>query len=133
MSYEATGKIHYIGDIKEFNDGAFKKRELVILIQSGQFENILVLEAIQDKCNILDNFKLGDEVQVSFFISGNKNPYKKTLDGPPRWFNCLRLNYITEYTQDGNYENPVTGKAANISAPVIAIPKNIETEEDIPF
>ena len=52
-----SGIIKLINETKEYGANGFKKRELVITTQEQYPQNILV-EFIQDRCEILDSFNV---------------------------------------------------------------------------
>ena len=66
------GKIIVINEIEVISE-KFKKRSFVL--EHGDnpqyLENVL-FELHQDRCSILDNFKVGDMVDVSFNLKGRK-------------------------------------------------------------
>jgi hypothetical protein len=69
--YEANGKIKLINDTQNFPSG-FSKREFVVTTGDGKYPQDLKFEMVKDKCAILDNYKEGSEVKVSFDIRGNE-------------------------------------------------------------
>ncbi|MFM2198064.1 MAG: hypothetical protein RLZZ505_1496 [Verrucomicrobiota bacterium] len=69
--YEATGKIKLISDTQNFPSG-FSKREFVVTTGDGKYPQDLKFEMVKDKCAILDNYKEGSDVKVSFDIRGNE-------------------------------------------------------------
>jgi len=75
MSYEIQGKIIIIEDTVQVSD-KFKKRQFVIEKEENGGGNVWVdtikFQAVQDKCNLLDPLSIGDTVDISFNIKGNK-------------------------------------------------------------
>jgi len=69
--YEASVKIKLISDTQNFPSG-FSKREFVVTTGDGKYPQDLKFEVVKDKCEILDNYKEGQEVQVNFDIRGNE-------------------------------------------------------------
>lgn len=69
--YEASGKIKLISDTQNFPSG-FSKREFVVTTGDGKYPQDLKFEMVKDKCAILDNYKAGSDVKVSFDIRGNE-------------------------------------------------------------
>ena len=67
---ETTGKIKTIGNTQTLRSG-FKKRELVI-ITDEQYPQTLMIEFVQDKTDLLNNLKIGQEVTVSIDIRGRE-------------------------------------------------------------
>jgi single-strand DNA-binding protein len=69
--YEASGKIKLISDTQTFPSG-FSKREFVVTTGDGKYPQDLKFEMVKDKCSILDTYKEGSDVKVSFDIRGNE-------------------------------------------------------------
>ena len=70
MSYETTGEIKLINDIQTFSSG-FEKREFVITTDE-KYPQDIKLELIKDDVVKTDQFKVGDNVKVSWNLRGNE-------------------------------------------------------------
>lgn len=70
MSYEATGKLVKIFDI-ESKTATFQAREFVIEIP-GNYPQLIKFQLTQDRCSVVDPYKVGDEVKVSFDLRGRE-------------------------------------------------------------
>lgn len=75
-----------IDETKTFGSSGFRKRELVITTEE-QYPQHLLIEFVQDKTNLLDNFKEGQAVKVSINLRGREwtNP-----QGETRYFNSIQ-------------------------------------------
>ena len=75
MNFELTGTLIEKYDTQEVTS-TFKKREFVLEHKeeaSGrEFINFIKFQAIQDRCQLLDNFNLNDSIKVSFSLKGRK-------------------------------------------------------------
>jgi hypothetical protein len=71
MAYELTGKIKLLQDLQTFDSG-FKKREMVVTVEDGKYEQDINLEFLGDKVALLDDVQAGQEVTVSFDIRGRE-------------------------------------------------------------
>jgi len=71
MGYSETGTIKVIRETQAFASG-FTKREFVITTE-GDYPQPLKMEVVKDKCSLLDKFKVGQRVTVSFNVRGNHN------------------------------------------------------------
>ncbi|WP_083698196.1 DUF3127 domain-containing protein [Shewanella sp. UCD-KL21] len=73
-TFEMTGIIHSKGDTTTFGNNGFTKREFVLKAtgpdENSSYPNYVALELIKDKCALLDQYNIGDELEVSFNISG---------------------------------------------------------------
>jgi hypothetical protein len=73
-SFEVQGIIHSIGETQAFGQNGFTKREFVIKL-SGEGENpaypsYVALELLKDKCALMDQYQLGQEIIAHFNLSG---------------------------------------------------------------
>ena len=77
---EVTGKIKKIEETKTFGTSGFRKREMV-LTTSDQYPQMLKLEFVQDKCDLLDAFKVDDDVKISINLTGKEwiNPQGESV------------------------------------------------------
>ena len=85
MSLETTGVIHELYDEKQITE-SFKKREFVLKIEDGKYEQFVLFQMTQDRVDILDKYKKGDSVTVSFNLSGK--PYTNK-EGETKYFSNL--------------------------------------------
>ena len=84
--YTLKGELKVINDTEQISD-SFKKREFVVIDASGQYAQTILFQSVQDRCEILDNFKLGDMVEVSFNLRGRE--WTNPKDNSVRFFNSL--------------------------------------------
>jgi len=112
MSLEVTGKLLVKYDTQQVSD-KFKKREFVLElaeeINGNIYTNYAKMQLVQAKCDIIDRFKEGETVRVSFNIKGNK------------WERDGKVNYITNLDawRVESASAPATGGSGNQqSAPV---------------
>ncbi|HLP29242.1 MAG: DUF3127 domain-containing protein [Ignavibacteria bacterium] len=68
-SFEAVGTMHVVMDTQQVKD-TFKKREFVIEMQDGNYPQHIKFQVTQDRCALLDNFKVGQQVKVLFNLRG---------------------------------------------------------------
>ena len=82
-----SGKITVIFDTAQIND-SFKKREFVVeYSDNSQFTELIKFELFQDKCDLITDFKVGDEVNVEFNLKGRKWTDPKGVD---KYFTTLQ-------------------------------------------
>ena len=83
---ELEGKAKVIGETKTFGEKGFRKRELVITTDE-QYPQDILIEFVQDKCDLLNNYKLGDGVKVGINVRGREwtNP-----QGEVKYFNSIQ-------------------------------------------
>jgi hypothetical protein len=137
MSFEITGKLVAINDTQHVSD-RFKKREFVLElaeeINGNVYTNYAKMQLVQNKCEIIDNFKIGDSVKVNFNIKGNK------------WERDGNVNYITNLDawRIENAQQQAGAPAATAGSPAYNNPGNNtnsnvnynpspESVDDLPF
>ena len=98
---EVTGKIKIINETKTFGASGFRKREFAVTTNE-QYPQDLGLEMVQDKCDLLDKYKVGDDVKVSINLRGREwiNP-----QGEAVYFNSIqgwRIEKVEAESLDAN-------------------------------
>jgi len=83
---ELTGKIKLIENTQTFGEKGFRKREMV-LTTSEEYPQMILIEFVQDKVDVLDNYKIDDVVTISINIRGREwvNP-----EGTCKYFNSIQ-------------------------------------------
>jgi len=86
MSFEITGRVVDVMPVNQVSD-KFKKREFVIEKKdtggSAVFIDYIKFQLVQDKCDLINESFLNEEVKISFNLRGN------------RWERDGRVNYFT--------------------------------------
>jgi len=82
---EVKGKIKLIGITQTFGEKGFKKRELVI-VTDEQYPQPILIEFVQNKCELLDKFSEGQNVTVGINLRGRE---WVSPDGDIKYFNSL--------------------------------------------
>jgi len=103
-SLEVKGKLIVKFNAQQVTE-RFKKREFVLEIASGNYSEQVKFQLAQDKCDLLDKFKEGEEINVFFNLKGK--PYTK--DGVTSYFNNLdawRIETAKEGKASGSEEVP---------------------------
>ena len=126
MSYELVGKLIEKFDVVQVSD-KFKKREFVVekeeMVGTSTFTDQIKFQLTQDRCGIVDEYNVGNEVKVSFNIRGRK------------WEKDGRVNYFTNL-EAWRIESAVAENATPMNeAPPITMddsPADSE-EDDLPF
>ena len=83
---EVSGKIKVVGATATFGAKEFKKRDLVVTTDE-QYPQDILIEFVQDKCDILNKYKVGQEVTVGINLRGREwiNP-----EGVAKYFNSVQ-------------------------------------------
>lgn len=107
MANTITGYIHYIGPTEAipYRDKVFYKRELVLdashydRFSGAKFENYPKMELTNNNCSVIDQFKVGDLVTVSFALAGRK----VEKDGQISYYtniNAYKVEYFARQAQN---------------------------------
>ena len=83
---EVIGKIKLIGETQTFGSNGFRKRELVVTTDE-QYPQMIMIEFVQDKSDLLNNYAVGQDVKVSINLRGREwiNP-----QGEAKYFNSIQ-------------------------------------------
>ena len=83
---EIIGKVKSIGETQTFGASGFRKRELVVTTDE-QYPQMIMIEFVQDKCDILNSYAVGQDVKVSINLRGREwiNP-----EGVAKYFNSVQ-------------------------------------------
>ncbi len=122
---EVTGKVRVINPEQQVS-AAFKKRELVVTTEE-QYPQHILIEFTQDKCDLLNNYSIGESVKVSINLRGREwvNP-----QGETRFFNSIQGWRIEKLAAEAPAAAP-----AMPAAPAFAPATNLNEDEadDLPF
>lgn len=78
------GVVHLIEETKTYGAKGFRKRLLVLQQDKGSFTNYVPLDFTRDDCDLLDSLQIGDEIEVTFRLSGRK--WQKDSTSEVRYF-----------------------------------------------
>ena len=113
---EVIGKVKLIGDVQTFGANGFQKRELVVTTDD-QYPQMIMIEFTQDKCDLLNNYSVGQDVKVAVNLRGREwiNP-----QGEAKYFNSIqgwRIENLSQAAGAGSNLPPVDQfqPAANVS------------------
>lgn len=83
---EVIGKIKWIDEIKTYGNNGFRKREVVVTTEE-QYPQHILIEFIQDKCDFLNAFQVGQSVKIGINLRGREwvNP-----QGETKYFNSVQ-------------------------------------------
>ncbi len=124
---EVQGKLIEKYETSKIND-SFRKREFVVeYVENPQYPELLKFDLIQDKCELLEEFNLGDSLKVEFNLKGRKwtDP-----SGNDKYFNTLQAWRLSAVNATGSNSGP----AFTDSGPATdAIGESFSEDDDLPF
>ncbi len=115
------GIVHLIEDTKTYGQSGFRKRLVVLEQDNGRFTNYIPIDFIQDSCDTVDEMSVGDDVEVSYRLSGRK--WQKDENSDVKFFLNAEASKFN-----------VVGKSSNETRP---LPDDSEApfegDDEVPF
>lgn len=98
---EVQGTIKLIDETKTYGNNGFRKRE-VVLTTDEQYPQHLLIEFVQEKTDLLNNFQAGQQVRISINLRGREwvNP-----QGETKYFNSIqgwRIEVLQASQEEGD-------------------------------
>lgn len=115
---EIKGKVHEVSPPQQVTESLTKRELILEYIENPQYPEYLKFEAIQDRCSLLDNVKVGDDVEVFFNLKGR--PWTDKM-GKKSYFNSLQLWRVNALA---------AGSTPEYKAPMNVTPSD---DDDLPF
>ncbi|MEP5255786.1 MULTISPECIES: DUF3127 domain-containing protein [Winogradskyella] len=83
---EVQGRIKMVGETQSFGSNGFRKREIVVTTEE-QYPQHIMVEFVQDKTDLLNSYKVGQQVKISINLRGREwvNP-----QGETKYFNSIQ-------------------------------------------
>jgi hypothetical protein len=126
MAFEITGKIIEVLPVNQVSD-KFRKREFVIEKKdtggSAVFIDYIKFQLVQDKCDLINESYVNEEVRIWFNLKGNK----WERDGKINYFTNLDAWKIEKVTESGR------NQSAQQQNPLEDAPPEIDELSDLPF
>ena len=128
---EIKGTIKKIAETVQISD-RFRKREFVVEYASNpDYPQALQFEMVQDRCELLDSFQEGQQVEISFDLRGREwtNP-----QGQVKYFNTLQAWKLVAEQSSANPSAPKPPQTGSEQIPQEQ-PGWLENEtsDDLPF
>ncbi len=122
--FSINGKLVVKNDTQQIKD-TFKKREFVISDEGSQYPQEIAFQLVQDKCDLIEAFQIGQEIKVNFNIRGRRweNPNTKEV----KFFNSLdawRIEGVAAAAPSADLPPLPSSEPANIGA---------DESDDLPF
>jgi hypothetical protein len=126
MAFEITGKVIDISPVNQVSD-KFKKREFVIEKKetggAAVFIDYIKFQLVQDKCDLINESFLNEEVKIWFNLKGNK------------WERDGKINYFTNLDAWKIEKASLQGGDQDLSSHITLedIPPENDELSDLPF
>ncbi len=125
---KVTGVVHLVEETKTYGQKGFRKRLVVLEQNNGRFTNYIPLEFIKDNCDAADDLSVGNEVEVSYRLSGRK--WQKDPSSEVKYFlsaEAMSFKILSGGTAAGGSGGANAADANN------ALAETAYDENDIPF
>ena len=138
MAFDVTGRLHEIFDEQQVSE-KFRKREFVLEVQDGQYPQHIKFQLTQDKVALVEPFKMGDEVKITFDLRGrgfNKNGQMLYFTNLEAW--KIEAGGAANYGGGGGQQQAAPRPAAQNQNPTLraqpsAAPIASDDDNDLPF
>ena len=81
---KVRGKVHLVEETKTYGQKGFRKRLVVLEQDNERFTNYIPLEFTHEGCDTVDEFKIGDEVEIGYRLSGRR--WQKDANSEVKFF-----------------------------------------------
>lgn len=115
---EITGTLKMKTDTQQVSE-KFKKRDFVLTDNSSQYPQHISLQLTQDKCDLMDKFKVGDELKASINLKGREWTNPK---GEVKYFNTIEAWRIEKLGTTSSEQ-----KTSQLQS------TSVEEDSDLPF
>jgi hypothetical protein len=116
-SFEIEGTLHEVMETMTFASG-FTKRAFILREEDDRYPQDIKMTLVKNSCSLIDPFKVGDTLRVTFSLRGNK--------WQDRYFTDLQAFKIERVETDGSTVEPVALPADDFMPDAIA-------DDDMPF
>ena len=128
---KVRGVVHVVEETQTYGAKGFRKRLVVLEQNDGRFTNYIPVEFLRDNCESADDMSVGDEVEVSYKLSGRK--WQKDPSSDVKYFlSAEALSFKVLTGGSGSSENSSDGAKASGDAND-AFAESSYDENDIPF
>ncbi|MGY6562017.1 MAG: DUF3127 domain-containing protein [Luteibaculaceae bacterium] len=124
--FQITGIIKDIGQTQQIKD-TFKKREFVVSTED-QYPQHILMQLVQDKCDMANQLNIGQKITVNFDIQGRE---WRSPQGDIKHFVSLNAWKITPVDAQPNATTPSFDQAPTPPPPPAGFSSG--EEDDLPF
>jgi hypothetical protein len=136
MAFDAVGRLHLAYETKQVSE-RFTKREFVVELADGKYPQFVLFQLTGDRCTLLDDYKVGDQIQVTFNVRGRE---WRSPQGETKYFNSLDVWKLESADarrgqSNGNGNGNGRGRAAEPVFRDDPRPSDlgVRNDDDIPF
>lgn len=123
---KVRGVVHLVEETKTFGQKGFRKRLVVLEQENGRFSNFIPVEFLQDACDRVDDLNLGDEIEVSYRLTGRK--WQRDPNSEVKYFLSCEATGFKKVGAGAN-DDGLSSRDINDSFAQAAY----ENDDDVPF
>ncbi len=124
MSFETIGRVHKVYDTETKGTNGFQAREFVIEI-SGMYPQFVKFQLTQDRCALMDNYAVDQNIKVYFDLRGR--------EWNEKYFTNLNAWKIEAAQAGATNTPPPPAAPANNSFPTTSDAPATTAADDLPF
>ncbi|MFD1614521.1 DUF3127 domain-containing protein [Gelatiniphilus marinus] len=98
---EVQGKVKLIGETETVGNNGFRKRDIVVTTEE-QYPQQILIQFVQDKTDLLNNYKVGQDVKISINLRGRE---WVSPQGETKYFNTIQGWRIEALQTEATSEN----------------------------
>jgi hypothetical protein len=125
---KVRGIVHVVEEAKSYGDRGFRKRLFVLEQEDGRFPNYIPLELVKEDCELADELKVGDDIEVTYRLRGRR--WQKDDRSEPKYFLNAEAREIKVIGQGAGAGAPPSRDDGD---PGYGAPPADEDDDPIPF
>lgn len=125
---EVQGKIKLLGETEHIGNKGFSKRDVVVTTED-QYPQHISIQFTQDKCDLLDHYKVGSNVKISINLRGREWTSPK---GEVKHFNSIEGWRIESLDTAISSSTPPVAQPSEAFEPTTTT-TTTEEEDNLPF
>ena len=120
------GKVYAVLPELQFGNQGFRKRDVVLVDDSGRYSSYVPFTCVRDTCDLLANVKADDEVEVEYRLTGRE--WRRDAASEPKYFLSAEVVEITNITASQEKVPRSAGGGAQAPGSVAE-----EDDDEVPF
>ena len=127
---KVRGIVHFIDETRTYGQKGFRKRMVVLEQEQERFNNLIPVEFLQDSCDTVDELNVGDDVEITYRLSGRK--WQKDPSSEVKYFLSAEAQAFQVVSGNGGGSDSGSENAA-ASGDANSAFQEAADDDDIPF
>lgn len=120
MSGKVRGRVGVLGETKTYGAKGFRKREMVLEQENGSYTNYIPFDFTRDACDLADEIRIGDEIEVTFSLSGRK--WQKDAESKVQYFLSAEVTAFRVISDSAGHEADTVSDSGDMDGPDVDAP-----------